>query len=64
MALLAVVAVQKNVRDLAAAGPAPTASAEADPAATVWHWRRDRRDAPSSGTLVATPPASTRSHRA
>ncbi|RHA39787.1 inner membrane protein YiaA [Cellulomonas rhizosphaerae] len=37
MALFAVVAVQKNVRDLAAAGPAPAAAAEADPAATVWH---------------------------
>ena len=38
MALFAVVAVQKNVRDLAAAGPAPAApkSAEPDVPATVW----------------------------
>lgn len=39
MALFSVVAVQKNVRDLAAAGPAPVAPstpAEPDPHATVW----------------------------
>lgn len=37
MALFAVVAVQKNIRDLAAAGPAtPQAPADQDPAATVW----------------------------
>lgn len=39
MALFSVVAVQKNVRDLAAAGPAPTAPKpqnEPDSKATVW----------------------------
>jgi len=37
MALFSVVAVQKNVRDLAAAGPAPVAvPAEPDVPATVW----------------------------
>ena len=39
MALFSVVAVQKNVRDLAAAGPAPVAPklpAEPEVKATVW----------------------------
>lgn len=40
MALFAVIAVQKNVRDLAAAGPAqpsvPAAHTDTDPAAAVW----------------------------
>lgn len=38
MALFSVIAVQKNIRDLAAAGPAPRpAPAEQDVQATVWH---------------------------
>lgn len=36
MAMFAVVAVQKNVRDLAAAGPAPQVPAEPDVPATPW----------------------------
>ena len=39
MALFSVIAVQKNVRDLAAAGPAPSTTpppADNDPQATVW----------------------------
>ena len=43
MALFAVIAVQKNVRDLAAAGPAPQpakpAPADVDPQAAVWQQR-------------------------
>ena len=40
MALFSVVAVQKNVRDLAASGPAPAVQkppVEPDPQANVWH---------------------------
>jgi len=38
MALFAVIAVQKNIRDLAAAGPAPRpAPVEPEVQATVWH---------------------------
>ena len=37
MALFAVIAVQKNIRDLAAAGPAPRSTpAEPEVTATVW----------------------------
>ena len=43
MALFAVIAVQKNVRDLAAAGPAPQpakpAPVDVDPQAAVWQQR-------------------------